>query len=183
MPEHVLIVHRGQTHEFPIALQCTVGDLKELVVARMFEDRLKEDIRVVFRGKLWSDDSRTLADIGVENGSRVMVVAGRAPGALGSTQASRVGQWVTWLSTKTAAILSAHTMRRMKGVVMGGPALVYDFLRTMFTDDGLVEGPGIARTGIAVPGPYDHPGRNAGGRVSRCAGGGCNPDRLRRGDT
>ncbi len=32
------------------------------------------------------------------------------------------------------------------GFVLGGPALVYDFVRTMFTDDGMVEGPARGQT-------------------------------------
>eukprot|EP00667_Euglena_gracilis_P022307 EG_transcript_24751 len=182
MPDHVLIVHHGKTHDFPVALQCTVGDLKELVAARLFEDRAKENIRIVFRGKLWSDDDSVLADIGVENGSKVMVVAGRAPGMAGPQgEPARGQQWGARLTAWAAAILAVRPLWGLRAAVTGGPALAYDFVRTMFTDDGRVEGPAAARVGVAVPGPHDRPGRSAGGPAARRVGCGCNPGQLRGG--
>jgi len=155
MPERIQVVHRGEAQPFPIALTCTLGDLKDLVAARLFGGHSAADLRVVFRGRLLKDDAQRLVDAGVENDSRVMVVQGqggpRPDASEGQpTLSGRLQGAVAW----AVAALPRPTLRRSADALWGIPALAYDFVRTMFTDDGLVEGPRRPTVGIAIPGPH-----------------------------
>ena len=75
MPDHVNIVLRGISHHFPIDLCCTLGDLQDLIVARLLDGQNNMEVHIIFRGKLWKDTCVDLTQIGVKSGDKIMTVA------------------------------------------------------------------------------------------------------------
>ena len=46
MPDSVKIVHKGVTHDFPVDLLCTLGDLKELLLVRLLDNPPDVQVKV-----------------------------------------------------------------------------------------------------------------------------------------